>query len=483
MLRKFRRRVFLCVTALGSAPCLFAASLPVQAFAIGNAKDGVSDVVQIVRVDAATHEALRNGTIEAKERRGLAMGAFGRYLSDFLKGSVLPEAKTKSFLQSTQRDFSKFVPSYRVEPGAAPEVRVSLLVSTDYLLAQLEKQGMRKPASQNAAQNSASMFNGNGAAQKSPGGAASGASGSGNGGGVALAARTVLPYTALLVDEKNRTIYVTPPEALSTFAIDNELADASGYRFLPAATLKAVTPTDTELNAVGAPLATRAAQFSNKILFHLQNRTLVFKPEWTKQILSFIETSARVGKERGETRAWPPALPWSLSSLYANPGLLAVFTVRSDDKAGVLERVELVGTQGGKFLRQYWSRPMQDPAYQETPAKALEKTAVSYARLARVKRPEASPGALAFWVDKRVSDKDIVAVENILRSFALGEDALLVPSEVTREDVRYASPVPASRADKVVERIRHGVTGVQARLAPGEPPVILLAPAASSKAP
>ncbi|MCA2961513.1 MAG: hypothetical protein IOD12_14775 [Silvanigrellales bacterium] len=456
--------------------------LPDFAFGSG-ANVAASEIVQTTVVDKQTLESLKAGTLETKERRNLAYGALSRYLTDYLKGANAPEEKIRPFVQGVLKDFSKFVPSYRVDPTAENEARISLVLSTGLLLQELSKKGLRGVAAAaanvaNANANPNPIHTGNGGAG-SAGAANAGNSTSAKNAGVLQKPGSTFPYTALLVDEKNREIYVTPPEAVQSFALDSAVPEGAGFRFKPAAVGKAVTPSDAELNSVNSPLSQRATQFSNKFLFHLQNRSLVFKPDWSMQILSFLEMSARVARERGETRAWPPALPWSLSSLYSHPGLVVVFTVRSDDKSGALERIDVVGSAAGRLLRHYWSRPLHDPAYQELASKAIEKAAGAYSRLNRVRRPEALPGTLAFWVDRRVADREIVAVENILRGFALGEDSLLIPTEITKDDVRYQSPIPSSRADKVFDRLRKGVPGVTARLATGEPPVILLSPSAA----
>jgi hypothetical protein len=438
--------------------------VPAAHAAPGNSAASV--VTHTLRVEKETHEALRNGTLDAKQRRGLAFTAIARYLTDYLKGLEVPESKVKPFVQAVTKDFTKFAPAWRVEAGPEPEARVTLTLATGLIVAELEKQGLR-PRATNAATNSATNATAGGEAGSQGNTTAN----------PARRAAQVAPYAALLVDEKNKEIYVTPPEAVLSYAIDGAAED-QGYRFKPAAALKAVAPGDVEVNSVVSPLSQRAAVFSNKFLFHLQNKNLVFKPDWAKQILGFLETSARVGRERGESRAWPPVLPLSLSTLSANPGLLAVFTVRSDDKAGVLERVDVVGLVGGRMLRHYWSRAMHDPGFQETAGKAIEKAASGFSRLHRVKRPDAPAGNLGFWVDRRVSDRDVVAVESVLRGFALGEDTLLVPTEITKEDVRYVSAVPGGRAEMVLEKIRRSVPGVVSKLATGEPPVIVLSPQA-----
>lgn len=439
-----------------------------------NANVAASEIVQTMRVDKATFESLKTGTLEAKERRNLAYSALSRYLVDYLKGANAPADKIQPFVNVVLKDFSKFIPSHRVDAVGENEARVSFVLSTGLFLQELSKRGMRSVAA-----SAANVANANANSLANTSNTASSANSNTNRiPGDSKKQNSTFPYTALLVDEKNREIYVTPPEALQSFAIDRMVPEGAGFRFKPASVGKVVTPTDAELNSVTSPLSQRAFQFSNKFLFHLQNKALVFKPEWSKQILSFLEMSAQVGSERGESRGWPPVLPWSLSALSSHPGLVVVFTVRSDDKTGALERIDVVGSAAGRLLRHYWSRPLHDPTYQDSSAKAIEKAAGAFSRLHRVRRPEVRLGTVAFWIDRRISDRELVAVENTLRGFALGEDSLLIPTEITKEDVRYQSPVPAARADKLFESVRKSVPGVSVRLATGEPPVILLSPSA-----
>jgi hypothetical protein len=414
-----------------------------QAFASAQSK--LAPVSQILKLEKAKVELLQKGQLDTKERRALAGQVFLNYLGDYLKTSGQTEEKKKAFVAQVQKDFARYVPSFRIEPQSDTEVKVTLTLATGSLLAEVQKQGFS---------NSVGNVVPAPEPEKAP------------------------AYTALLIDEKSRDVYVHPAEALTQYALESSQhsAEWQGYRFKAAVKLKAVAPNDVDLNSLTTPLASRLSLFSNKILYHLQSKGLVFRNEFTRNILSFLETSAQLGISRDVNPLWPPALPWTASAAGFEPSLLVACSVRSDDKAGVLEKIEILGTQKGRFLRHYWSRALHDPSYQETASKALEKAAAAFAAQQSSKRPAVSTKGLGFWFDKRIAEKEVIAVESILRTFALGEDSLLLPTSVTKEDVRYQSPVPAARAEVVLDRIRKGVRGVRAKLASGEPPVIVLEP-------
>jgi hypothetical protein len=231
-----------------------------------------------------------------------------------------------------------------------------------------------------------------------------------------------------------------------------------GYQLKPAAQDISKPPVEMWVNSLDTPLDERATLFSNRVLTQLQMKNLVRRTEWAVQILKFLSTSRGVQAQMDRVEAgWPFALPWSLSTLYDNPGVVSVFVVRSADKAGVLEKMEVSGQSGAVFTRQYWSRSLNDPTYLEAPYKILDKVSMGFLRVAKQKRPSARKGTVDFVIDKAVSERDVIALENLIRPFALGHEHLLMPVLVDAKGVRYNSPMGLDNVPKMMERLERGL--------------------------
>ena len=409
----------------------------------------LAEVLQILESDSTLWKLASEQKLEEKQRRKLGLQAFGSYLEDLLVRSKdnskgLSPNEFKTTFAKLSKGFDSAVPSFQVQSlPKSFQLRVRLNVDQTKLQALLKKEGVE--ASSILLSNS----NNSSAAKPAP-------PVSSNLINEESDSKDLIPYTSFLIDEKNRSIYVTPAKALGRFAVERTGALPNGFQLKPAAARATKPSQDPFVNSTDTPLDERATLFSQRVLVALQNPKLVTRPSWTSDILKFVFTSTEMDssdpQENGK-RIWPLRLPWTFSTLYNNPGIVSVFVVRSDDRAGVLEKAEIVGFSGAHFTRQYWSRAQNDPTYQDQPSKVLDRISAAFVRAAKQKKPFSRPENLEIFVDKSVSERDIVLIEAQIRPFALGHEHLLIPKSVDGQGVRYTTPLPRDQSARIRERM------------------------------
>jgi hypothetical protein len=418
------------------------------------------EIDQILESESILWNAAKDQNLDDKQRQKLGLAAFGSYLEDLLlktnqSSTGLSRSEFKSTLQKLNKKFVTFVPTYQVTAlEKSFQIKVKLNVASQLLLSHLKKEGVavnsalhnNAEATASPQQVNASLPGNNNTKYTAP---------AGNNESSEPKSDTV-PYASFLFDEKNRTIYVTPPKAISQFVLDKTDSLPLGYKLKPAALRVGKRSSDALINSLDTALDERATLFSQRVLGGLHNPKLVTRPTWAADVLKFILTSAGVEalKEKPYLpRIWPLSLPWTFSTLYDNPGIVSVFVVRSDDKAGTLERAELVGFSGAHFTRHAWSRAQNDPTYLENSTKALDRIGSSFTRAAKQKKPQLRAQNLEFFMDKSLGDREIISIESIVRPFALGHEHLLIPKSVDAKGIRYSTPLGAEQTQKILAKV------------------------------
>ena len=445
---------------------------------------GAVTTKQQVAVPEAMLKNLDGKAPEAKERRTLAQLALQQYLRETLLGDKVfgdgtngNQAKLSAWIgQNSRGRFDVLVPSFNVKMSSPQVAEVKLVVSRQMVFAELEKAGLG--AATPVVGNSVNSNNAEGSASSSANGGAPGAATgiiSGSAGNVGNTTALGVPFAAFLVDEKTHDVYVTPSEAVPA-----QQNPDSFYHFKPANILSS-KPSESQLNSVESALADRAAVFALYTSSKLS--TLKIRPDttWAREVVQFLEGAGRLQLVRAEMRVWPPPVTFAASTLVGKQGVVAIFTVRNAEKSGVLEKFDVLRFAQGQLVRSYWSRSIQDPAMNDKVPKIFDRMTAHFLKQVRSPKIENSEGVIRLIVDKKLSEKDLTAVETILRTYVVGTDNILVPYEVTRADVRYFTPVVNTRIDRVLDRIKKDLPSVHARVVPGEGGYLTLAPQSSTK--
>jgi hypothetical protein len=124
-------------------------------------------------------------------------------------------------------------------------------------------------------------------------------------------------------------------------------------------------------------------------------------------------------------------------------------------QAVVLDRIDVWSSLNGSFTRTYWSRPMNDPTYSSTMARVIARVGSQIQRVWKASR-NAGPTEqnLRILVDKKISEREIAVIENVLKSQIKSfTEPLISPVEVSKDGIIYATPVGKAKRPEVVARL------------------------------
>jgi hypothetical protein len=203
----------------------------------------------------------------------------------------------------------------------------------------------------------------------------------------------------------------------------------------------------------------------------------VVKTTWSSEhavkIGGMIQGLTAFGHLRNESQVWPPEVPFSIVGLNQPQGVSVVFGVKVAEKRPVqLERVDAWSQVEGRFLRSYWSRSIHDPAYYAPISKVLQRIGSSFQRAWRgPTAPAAKQDFLRILVDKRISERELAALESVVKTFNKGAaETQLIPIDVRKDGIVYQTRVPKPKAQEVTARFGKDLPALRAQ-ALGEGPV------------
>lgn len=393
-------------------------------------KSGLTQIRQTVAVQNDMVRRMQSGALEQKDRRALAIAALENYLRELVGGENTQDPKISSWLKQLSKNrFDAYVPSWNVKlHDNNNEAEVNLVLALNMFRKDVEKSPYStqlKAISPHASE----------------------------------ATQTSMPAAAILIDETTEVIYTIPAIPLSSS--NAQIQTGKQYKRAPTERVL-LNPELSPSDKLGA--------YAFALSRHLEGHALEFDPLLAENTVRFIlEAKETRGQAGAKTQLWPPFGGISASTLKPHAGIVMVFTTKGADKAAIIEKVDIIRLKGGgQHNRSFWSRNLNDPTRKEQPNKIFEKVSSHFLKQARSTLPATSDNKVRLIVDKKVSDRDLAAIENIFRPVALGADIVFVPYEVNKADIRYHTGVETSRAAKLVARINKDVPSVYARVVPGE---------------
>jgi hypothetical protein len=159
---------------------------------------------------------------------------------------------------------------------------------------------------------------------------------------------------------------------------------------------------------------------------------------------------------RSNAPVWPPEIPFTLSGLTAPEGMNLVFGVKiSGNQAVVLDRIDVWSNANGAFTRTYWSRSMNDPTYSSSLARVTARVGSQIQRVWKgAKTSIRTDDTLKILVDKKISERELAVIENVLKSQLKGSaDLLISPVDVRGDGIIYATAVLKSKRSEVSARL------------------------------
>lgn len=356
------------------------------------------------------------------------------------------ESELRAWLkQAVKNRFNSYAPSWRVKTiSGTRKVEVSLVFANALFEKDYNKSAFGKSQSSDSSENSE--------------------------------AEKTIPLTSILIDEKTRNVFMLPVDTNLPQRQTNLLN--SDYTFFHGRPFQASKAFEEHINSTSSQLSERLGAFTNNVVAKLNSKqTHVLNHEWSQKVAQFIAASAPAQGVFSESKtAWPPAIPFAASTLKEERGTILVFTVRNAERSGVLEKIDFIRFENSNVLRTYWSRSMNDPTLQETASSAISKVTAHFVKQNIASKTRPIENGIRIVVDRLVLEKEVVTVENIIRKISGQSDALLVPYEVTKADIRYSTPVSLDRLDKLVELVKLEAPNLHVRAIPGEGGLMQISP-------
>lgn len=284
-----------------------------------------------------------------------------------------------------------------------------------------------------------------------------------------MAASSLVPLAIFLLNETTRDLYVYPQEAAS------QIESAR-----PCASMKTnVTLTDF----TSSSLDQMCAALGQSLLPKLNS---VVKTQWSLEHAGVIGGLVRVFSGlptvRKDAHAWPPEMPYTMTGLSVPSGISAVFGVKVSEKGiAFLERVDLWSQVDNRFLRTYWSRSTQDPTNSWSLARIFQRVGNGFQRSWK-SQPVGQLRAehVRILIDKRMSERELTALEGIVKSMVKGNfDSVLVPVAVRSDGIVYQTPVPRVKNQELADRVTKDLPVYRSQLlseGPAEVSLTLAAP-------
>lgn len=284
-----------------------------------------------------------------------------------------------------------------------------------------------------------------------------------------MSATVLIPLAVFLINETTRDLYVLPPEAA---------AQIEGAR--PCAPIKASIAATTFTSATLDQMCTALAQGL------VPKLSQAVKTNWSVDHAKAVGTVIRALQSapvlRADAPVWPPEIPLSLTGLTASSGATMVFGVKLPEKQpAAVERIDVWSSIDDRFTRTYWSRSMNDPMYLSSQARIIARMGSYIQRAWKGAAPVAAkPNMLKILVDKKISEREISIIENVVKAFSKGNaDAAISPVDVRKEGIVYETSASRAKQAEVLARLTRELPSFRAQNLPegaADISVMLVAP-------
>jgi hypothetical protein len=253
----------------------------------------------------------------------------------------------------------------------------------------------------------------------------------------------LVPLAVFLINETTKDIFVLPSDAVSA---------VEGAK--PCAPIKTNIVANTFTSATLDQMCTSLTQTLLPKIGSVVKTG--FSSEHAQKIGGMIRSLQTAPAIRANAPLWPPEIPFSLSGLTSPEGMTLVFGVKiAGNQAVVLDRIDVWSNINGNFTRTYWSRSLNDPTYSSTMGRITARVGSQIQRVwkgAKVTRqPEEN---LKIIVDKKISERELAVIENVLKTqLKVAPELLMLPVDVNKDGIVYATAVGKARRSDVAGRL------------------------------
>lgn len=175
---------------------------------------------------------------------------------------------------------------------------------------------------------------------------------------------------------------------------------------------------------------------------------------WTSEVQNLLKKQQDSEFQILGSKSWPPLIPYSISPLIHQNGLLIFINYSGEMNSKNLP----INT---KYVLFYKKRLFMGPS-EKSIITALQE---DFPKLNK-------RDGIKFYIAKEVSGNELPALENIIKNFTANKNSIMIPYEVTADGVRYRSDIDTSLLMRAIKQINQFVPHLSARIASGTNDVI-----------
>lgn len=269
-----------------------------------------------------------------------------------------------------------------------------------------------------------------------------------------------IPLSVFMFDESNRDIYVYPAD--NTSNLNSQYFKVHKIAFKPKQNFS-----DNEINSMALSLEERTLRYAESLRKKFPNQSLEYNTKWTESMFKAIDIAARaLASDSKLTHQIPLSVTMLNNNLPSYDAVAFLFSARAADKTGVLEKVDILTFGGNRPFRTYWTRNLHDPLYKESPTQIFERAYSMHKKNINTPHIVIEQTSIKLILDRKVTDKDVVAIENLLKEFNHQPQFFLTPVEVTKDDYRYLTSISPNYMQKIISKINTNLPHLYARTLP-----------------
>lgn len=272
-----------------------------------------------------------------------------------------------------------------------------------------------------------------------------------------------ISVVTIMVNQQDRKIYMLPEPPTQALLSTDSWALLGGKYFSGKSIQEGL------INQSQLPLDQKLGHLSSMIIGKLPKNS---KLKWSVDISSRLATLLNQQQRVFDSKwIWPIDMPLNATFLPRENLYLFAFVVGSQNSSANLESVDLMRFRSSKtYSRKSWSRENQDSGLKLPSSKLVLKLADQLMEGMDSVHPVMA--GIRFKVSKKVSDKWVQKLESLGPKMGSQTSFTLLPREVTKEEVVYATSVPLEKVSAVSQLLKEELTELLVSALPGDMGII-----------
>jgi len=258
-----------------------------------------------------------------------------------------------------------------------------------------------------------------------------------------------IPFSSILINESLKEVYILPTDAM---LINNLEIDGKDFKKFWREGISYINPNLNidKINNYKTSDAEKIGFYTNYLSKKLPNFRLDLN--WSSHVIKEIKDYYLEDKDITKC---PFNINYNSSSLINLSGAIFIFCVSTENSMLKLNKVDLIKFQSNTVYRSYWSRNINDVLSEENAQKILDKALASFQKSFKQKEIEISSDNVIIVLDKKITDKEIIIIENIIKNInSQIFDYLLLPLNVDKNNIKYQTAVNKKQINIFLEKLK-----------------------------